>query len=288
MMGDIFSYLYQFADVFAFLILSAAGLAIVFGMMGIINMAHGEFIMCGAYVTVGLVHTGFPLIAAQLCGAIVAGLIGVLIEVVIVRRFYKRPEDSLLATWGLSLMVTQGTLLVIGSTVTGIGTPPGSFMVGEYSFSTYRMILFGASIAVLAFIYFVFMRTKFGVMARATMQDATTARALGVKISWIYAITFGLGAGLAGLCGGLYAPTMSLIPTMGSTFVVESFVTVVIGGANVLMGTAPAGVLLAIVRTTLNAWHGQIVGQIGLLIAVILVIRVLPDGITGWMNRHMR
>ena len=161
MMGDIFSYLYQFADVFAFLILSAAGLAIVFGMMGVINMAHGEFIMCGAYVTVGLVDTGFPLIAAQLCGAIVAGLIGVLIEVVIVRRFYKRPEDSLLATWGLSLIVTQGTLLVIGSTVTGIGTPPGSFTVGEYSFSTYRLILFGASIAVLAFIYFVFMRTKF-------------------------------------------------------------------------------------------------------------------------------
>ena len=102
MLGDVFSYLYQFADVFAFLILSAAGLAIVFGMMGIINMAHGEFIMCGAYVTVGLVHTGFPLVAAQLCGAIVAGLIGVLIEVAIVRRFYKRPEDSLLATWGLS------------------------------------------------------------------------------------------------------------------------------------------------------------------------------------------
>jgi urea transport system permease protein len=177
MLGEVFSYFYQFADVFAFLILSAAGLAIVFGMMGIINMAHGEFIMCGAYVTVGLVHSGFPLIAAQLCGAIVAGLIGVLIEVAIVRRFYKRPEDSLLATWGLSLIATQGTLLVIGSTVTGIGTPPGSFVVGEYSFSTYRLILFGASIAVLAFIYFVFMRTKFGIMARATMQDATTARA---------------------------------------------------------------------------------------------------------------
>src|ERR1700730_18502411 len=288
MMGDIFSYLYQFADVFAFLILSAAGLAIVFGMMGIINMAHGEFIMCGAYVTVALVHTGFPLIAAQLCGAIVAGLIGVLIEVVIVRRFSKRPEDSLLATWGLSLMVTQGTLLVIGSTVTGIGTPPGSFMVGEYSFSTYRMILFGASIAVLAFIYLVFMRTKFGVMARATMQDATTARSLGVRISWVYAITFGLGAGLAGLCGCLYAPTMSLIPTMGSTFVVESFVTVVIGGANVLLGTAPAAVFLALIRMALNASYGQIIGQIGMLVGVILIIRVLPEGLSSILVRRGR
>ncbi len=288
MLGEVFSYFYQFADVFAFLILSAAGLAIVFGMMGVINMAHGEFVMCGAYVTVGMVNLGLPLVLAQLCGALVAGLVGVLVEVLIIRRFYDRPADTLLATWGLSLVATQATLLVIGSSLRGIGTPPGSFTVGDYSFSTYRMVLFAASLVVLAFIYIVFMRTRFGVMARATMQDAAMARALGVQINWVYALSFGLGTGLAGLCGGLYAPTMSLIPTMGSTFVVESFVTVVIGGANVLLGTAPAGVLLAIIRTGLNAWHGQIVGQIGMLIAVMLVIRVLPDGITGWVNRRLR
>ncbi len=288
MLGNLFSYLYQFADVFAFLILSSAGLAIVFGMMGVINMAHGEFIMCGAYVTVGMSRLGLPLVLSQLCGALVAGLIGVVVEVVIVRRFYQRPADTLLATWGLSLVVTQGTVLLLGSSLAGIGTPVGSFTVGEYSFSTYRMELFGASLAVLAFVYIVFMRTQFGVLARATMQHASMARALGVRINWVYALSFGLGTGLAGLCGGLYAPTMSLIPTMGSSFVVESFVTVVIGGANLLLGTAPAGVLLAIIRTGLNAWHGQIVGQIGMLLAVILVIRVLPDGITGWVNRRLR
>lgn len=288
MAGDLFSYLYQFADVFAFLILSSAGLAIVFGMMGVINMAHGEFIMCGAYVTVGMSRLGLPLVLAQLCGAGAAGLAGVLVELLIVRRFYDRPADTLLATWGLSLIVTQGTVLVLGSTLQGIGTPPGSFTVGDYSFSTYRMELFAASVLVLAFVYLVFMRSSFGVLARATMQHAPMARALGVRINWIYALSFGLGTGLAGLCGGLYAPTMSMIPTMGSSFVVESFVTVVIGGANVLLGTAPAGVLLAIIRTGLNAWHGQVVGQIGMLVAVILVIRVLPDGITGWVNKRLR
>lgn len=288
MLGNLFSYFYQFADVFAFLILSSAGLAIVFGMMGIINMAHGEFIMCGAYVTVGMSRLGLPLVLSQLCGALAAGLIGVVVEVVIVRRFYQRPADTLLATWGLSLVVTQGTVLLLGSSLAGIGTPVGSFTVGEYSFSTYRMELFGASLAVLAFVYVVFMRTQFGVLARATMQHASMARALGVRINWVYALSFGLGTGLAGLCGGLYAPTMSLIPTMGSSFVVESFVTVVIGGANLLLGTAPAGVLLAVIRTGLNAWHGQIAGQIGMLLAVILVIRVLPDGITGWVNRRLR
>ncbi len=288
MLGDLFSYIYQFADVFAFLILSSAGLAIVFGMMGVINMAHGEFIMCGAYVTVGMSRLGLPLVLSQLCGAVVAGLIGVVVEAAIVRRFYQRPADTLLATWGLSLVATQGTVLLLGSSLAGIGTPVGSFTVGEYSFSTYRMELFGASLAVLAFVYIVFMRTQFGLLARATMQHAPMARALGVRINWVYALSFGLGTGLAGLCGGLYAPTMSLIPTMGSTFVVESFVTVVIGGANLLLGTAPAGVLLAVIRTGLNAWHGQIVGQIGMLLAVILVIRVLPDGITGWVNRRLR
>src|ERR1700750_689229 len=117
MSAELFSLFYPFADVFAFLILSAAGLAIVFGMMGVINMAHGEFIMCGAYVTVGLVNIGFPLVLAQLGGAVVAGLCGVLVEIVIIRRFYQRPADTLLATWGLSLVVTQGTLLILGSTL---------------------------------------------------------------------------------------------------------------------------------------------------------------------------
>jgi len=286
--AEIFSFFYQFADVFAFLILSAAGLAIVFGMMGVINMAHGEFIMCGAYVTVGLVHAGFPLPLAQLCGALAAGLIGVVVEWTLVRKLYKRPLDSLLATWGLSLVVTQGMLLVFGSSVAGIGTPEGSFMLGEYSFSVYRMVLFVAALGVLAGIYLVFMRTRFGVHARATMQNAAIAQATGVRVNRVYALSFGIGAGLAGFCGALYAPTMTLIPTMGAAFLVESFVTVVVGGANVLLGTAPAGILLAVIRTALNGWGGQIVGQIGMLLAVILVIRVLPEGMSGWFARRSR
>ena len=149
MLAEIFSFLYQFADVFAFLILSSAGLAIVFGMMGIINMAHGEFIMCGAYVTVGLVRAGFPLIMAQALATLAAALIGVLVEVVIVRKLYKRPLDSLLATWGLSLIVTQGMLLIFGGSMSGPGTPPGSFSVGDYTFSIYRLVLFASAVGVI-------------------------------------------------------------------------------------------------------------------------------------------
>ena len=288
MFAEIFSFAYQFADVFAFLILAAAGLAIIFGMMGVINMAHGEFIMCGAYVTVALVHAGLPLPIAQACGTVAAGAIGVLVEWSLVRKLYKRPLDSLLATWGLSLMVTQGMLIIFGSSLTGIGTPEGSFSIGAYTYSTYRMVLFACALAVLAFIYFIFMKTRFGVHARATMQNASIAQATGVKVGNVYALSFGIGAALAGFCGAMYAPTMTLIPTMGATFLIESFVTVVVGGANVLLGTAPAGVLLAIVRTGLNGWGGQIVGQIGMLLAVIVVIRILPEGLSGWFARRTR
>jgi branched-chain amino acid transport system permease protein len=286
--AEIFSFVYQFADVFAFLILSAAGLAIVFGMMGVINMAHGEFIMCGAYVTAGLVHAGLPLPLAQLCATVAAGLIGVAVERVLVRKLYARPLDSLLATWGLSLIVTQGMLILIGSSAPGIGTPPGSFTVGAYTFSIYRVVLFGCSVAVLAAIYLIFMRTRFGVHARATMQNAAIAQATGVRVGNVYALSFGIGTALAGFCGAMYAPTMTLIPTMGAGFIVESFVTVVVGGANVLLGTAPAGIVLAAVRTALNSWGGQIVGQIGMLIAVILVIRILPAGLSGVLARRTR
>ncbi|MBN9487446.1 MAG: branched-chain amino acid ABC transporter permease [Alphaproteobacteria bacterium] len=286
MFADLFSDFYQFADVFAFLILSAAGLAIIFGMMGVINLAHGEFIMCGVYVTSAVYHAGLPLPLAQACGAIVAGLIGMLLEVTIIRPLYSRPLDSLLVTWGISLVATQGTLIALGSTFPGIDTPGHSFSVGEYSFSSYRMVLFAASLCVLGFVYVLFMRTRFGVHARATMQNPGMAQALGVRKGFIYALSFGIGTGLAGLCGALYAPTMNLIPTMGASFLVEAFVTVVVGGANVLLGTGPAAIALGAIRAGLNAWYGQVVGEIGLLIAVVLIIRVLPDGFSGWLTRR--
>jgi branched-chain amino acid transport system permease protein len=288
MFAEIFSVAFQFADVFAFLVLASAGLAIIFGMMGIINMAHGEFITCGIYVTVIGVQNGLPLPVAQACGALSAGIIGVILERTIIHRLYDRPLDSILATWGISLIVTQGMLVTLGSSWPGIGTPAGSFEVSPYTFSTYRVVLFVAAVLVMIGIYFLFMRTRFGVLARATMQNARMARALGVRTPRIYAASFGIGAALAGLCGALYAPTMTLIPTMGVTFIVEAFVTVVVGGSNVLLGTVPAAAILSVIRSALNAWQGQIVGQIGMLIAVILVIRVLPQGVSGWVARRAR
>lgn len=286
LLHSLFAAFYQFGDAFAFLVLSACGLAVIFGMMGVINLAHGEFIMCGAYVTVMATRAGLPLPLAILCGSLIAGLVGMILERLVIRHLYGRPLDTIVATWGISLIATQGTLIILGSTMQGIGTPLGSFAVGGLSFSLYRIVLMVAALAVLGGLYLLFNRTRFGILARATIQVPHMAESLGVNTGHVYALTFGMGAALAGLTGGLYAPTMTLVPTMGATFIVEAFVTVVVGGADVFLGTAPAAAILAVVKASLTSWQGQLFGQIGLLVAVVIVIRLLPRGISGFILRE--
>ena len=283
-----FSIFYQFGNAFAFLVISCAGLAVIFGMMGIINLAHGEFIMCGAYVTAATARAGLPLPLAIACGALTAALVGMVLERTIIRHLYHRPLDSIIATWGISLIATQAVLILLGPTMSGTGTPLGSMEVGERSYSIYRLALFASAVGLLGGLYLLFYRTRFGVIARATIQRPQMARALGVDTRRVYGLTFGLGAGLAGLAGGLYAPTMTMVPTMGATFIVESFVTVVVGGADIFLGAAPAAAILAVIKAGLTAWYGQLFGQIGLLVAVILVIRVMPGGLSAFIKRWQR
>lgn len=282
----IFGFLYQFGDACAFLVLCATGLAVIFGMMGVINLAHGEFIMCGAYVTSVVARAGLPLGLAILCGALAAGLAGVVLERLIIHRLYERPLDTIVATWGISLIVSQGTLIVLGPSMAGVGTPFGSVEIGNYSYSIYRFVLMATAIVILLALYGLFTLTRFGELARATIQVPHMAQALGVNTGLIYTATFGIGAALAGATGGLYAPTMTLVPTMGSQFIIEAFVTVVVGGADVFLGTAPAGVFLGFIKATMTTWEGQLAGQIGLLVAVIIVIRVLPRGVSGLLLRE--
>ena len=283
---SIVGFLYQFGDAAAFLVLSAAGLAIIFGMMGVINLAHGEFIMCGAYVTVTVAKLGVPLPLSVACGALSAGLVGIVLERLVIRHLYSRPLDTIVATWGISLIASQGTLIVLGPSLADISTPLGSVQIGDLSYSVYRFALMGIAVAVLAALYVIFNFTRFGVLARATIQAPHMAEALGVNTRLIYSLTFGIGAALAGMTGGLYATTMTLVPTMGGQFIMEAFVTVVVGGGDVFLGTAPAGVFLGFVKALMTSSAGQLAGQIGLLAAVIIVIRVLPRGVSGLLLRE--
>jgi len=287
-LSSAFAFLYQAGDAFAFLVLAACGLAIVFGMMGVINLAHGEFILCGAYVSTFAIHAGVPFLLAVLAGTVAAGLLGVVLERLIVRHLYHRPLDSIVLTWGLSLIVTQGTLIVLGSTIRGTGTPLSSFDFLGYSYSEYRVVLIAVASGVLGLLFALFRYTRFGLMARATIQLPHMSSALGVNTNLMYSMTFGLGTALAGLAGALYAPTMTLVPTMGSAFVVDAFVTVVVGGADVFLGTAPAAAILGTMKAALISWHGQMAGYIGILLTAVVVIRVLPNGISGWILKPRR
>ena len=282
---NVYSLVYQFGDNFAYLVLAALGLAVIFGMMGVINLAHGEFIMCGAYVTIIAAKRGVPLPLAMLLGAIAAALAGVIVERLVIRHLYDRLFDSVVATWAISLIVQQTMLLVAGPSIEGIGTPFGSFSLGDYSFSTYRAVLPLIALAILFGLYLLFFKTNYGVCARATIQNANIAQCLGLRTDRLYTLTFALGAGLAGLTGALYAPTMTAVPTMGNNFIVQAFVSVVVGGANVIAGTTPAAGVLAIIQTGLTASYGQLFGQIGLLVTVIVVIRLMPQGLGNLFTR---
>jgi urea transport system permease protein len=276
--------LLQFIDSFGFLVLSAIGLAIIFGMMGVINLAHGEFITVGAYGTALSFHAGLPLPAAMLVGVAVTTVFGLILEFTVIRQLYGRLLDSMVATWGISLIMIQGLRIVFGSSLSSIGTPLGSVQYGSFSYSTYRLLLAGASLALLGLLYWVFTSTAFGTRARATIQDEEMSRALGTDTNRMYLLTFGIGSALAGLTGALYAPTMTIVPGMGSTFLVEAFVTVVVGGASVLVGTTGAGLLLGFINAVFSNLFGTFAGRMALLITTILVIRALPRGISGLLD----
>jgi len=273
----------QMADSIAFIALAAIGLTIIFGMMGVINLAHGEFIMMGAYITTLSINVAsVPLPVAMILGALGTAVFGAVVERTIIKRLYGRLLDSMIVTFGLGLILTQGTRIIFGNSLRSIGTPFGQ--VPGYTYSGYRVLLLFAAIGVLGSVYLVFTRTEFGVRARATIQDPETARAMGVDTDRMYTITFAVGSGLAGLTGALYAPSATIVPGMGQSFLVESFVTVVTGGSSVLVGTALAGGILGTINAVFSNLYGNFFGQIALLITAIVIIRLLPGGLTGLAN----
>ncbi len=274
-------------DSFSFLILSAIGLAIIFGMMGVINLAHGEFIMLGAYITTLSCLAGVPIPIAIILGSIGVGIFGFIVDKLIIRHLYGRPQDSVVATWGISLIMGQGMLILMGPSLQGPSTPLGSFSVGGINYSLYRLILTIIACLLVVLLYWVFMHTKFGLRSRATMQNEEIARSLGTNTSQMYTLTFVVGSMFAGLTGGLFSFTMTIGPTFGTGFLMESFVTVIVGGANPLIGTVMSGGTLGIVHSALSYIFGTFIGRVGLLVAAIIFIRLWPTGFSGLLEKKI-
>ncbi len=283
---SVVAFLFQLLDSIAFIILATVGLAIIFGMMGVINLAHGEFILVGVYGTALTFHAGLPLPVAMIAGVIITMLFGIALERTIIRHFYDRLLDSMVATWGVALIVAQLLLIFFGSSLDSISTPMGNVSYGSYTSGVYRSIFLPAvAVLILAGLYVLFTRTEFGVKARATIEDPETARAMGIDTDRMYIATFAIGSGLAGLTGALYAPALgSITPDRGSVFLVEAFVAVVVGGPSVIIGTLSAAGLLGFFNALGSFFVGTFIGQMLMLIVAIIALRLLPNGITGYVE----
>lgn len=271
---------------FGILALAGLGLAVIFGIMGIINFAHGEFIMIGAYGTAMAYQTGLPLPLSILVGGLITGVFGLLVERLLIRHMYDRLIDTLVATWGLSLIITQAVRLQFGGSFGSIPIPFGTFQYGAFSASMYKIVLGFAAIGLFVVTFAIFKYTDYGLHARAAMQNKNMARSLGVKTSRTYMLTFVLGSVLSGIAGGLFAPLTVITPTMGTEYIVKAFVTVIVGGTSVLIGTSGAAFSLGLIQAPASQLFGTLGGRVALLATTIIMIRVLPKGITGLVVRE--
>jgi branched-subunit amino acid ABC-type transport system permease component len=271
----------------ASLALISVGLAIIFGMMRVINLAHGEFLMLGGYAAIVATSHGVNIWIAMLVVApVVVGIIGVIVERTIIRFLYGRMIDTMLATWGLSLFLVGLTTAVFGNTTVGISAPLGSFSIGAYRTSAYTLFVIALAVVVMAGIFAVLRFTKLGLIARGTMQNANMASALGVQPARVYAVTFGIGAALSGLAGGVLAPVSGVFPTIGVAYVAKSFITVIGGGAAMVAGTVSASALFGTINQIATYATTPVFGEVALLAAAIVLIRILPQGITGRFFRR--
>ena len=266
----------------ASLVLISAGLAVVFGMMKVINLAHGEFMMLGGYVTITAVNSGVNIFIAMLIIApLVVGLIGLIVERLVIRPLYGRLVDTMLATWGLSLFFIGIATMIFGNTTTGISSPIPGFSIGAYQVNGYNFFIIVVSILLILGVLFVLKSTRLGLIARGAMQRSDMAAALGYSSDRIYMMTFFVGSALSGLAGAVLAPLVGLVPTSGGAFIAKAFITVVAGGPSLVAGLLASSGLFGIVGQVFSFSVSPVMGDVAMLIAAVILLRLLPQGITG-------
>lgn len=277
-----FGFFYQILATFSFLVLATTGLAIIFGVMNIINFAHASFVMLGAVAMVYMVNiAGIPIFLAIPLAALCVAVVGGLVEITVIRRLYHRKLDCLLATWAINIIIVQGVFLWLGTSQPGVPQPFGSFQVQGVAYSGYEIFLAVCAAAVLIALFVLFRFTRFGLFVRAAMQNRDMAEGLGTNTRSLYLLTFALGAGLAGLTGALYAPLMPVSPYFGDRFLWRAFTVLIVGGADPLVGPFVSSVALGGVYGGLTWLWNSVAGSIGLLVVTMVFIRLLPAGFTG-------
>jgi urea transport system permease protein len=279
------------------LLLAAIGLAITFGVMGVINMAHGEMVMLGAYTTFvvqEVIRTRYPhlfdlsLVFALPLAFMVAGGIGILIERSVIRFLYGRPLETLLATWGISLILQQAVRTIFGPTNREVGAPSwmtGAFEVGQITITYNRLWIICFALATFAALLAMLRFTRLGLEMRAVTQNRTMAASMGIRTARIDALTFGLGSGIAGIAGVALSQIDNVSPNLGQGYIIDSFMVVVFGGVGNLWGTLVGAFTLGIANKFLEPYAGAVLGKIAILVLIILFIQKRPRGLFALRGR---
>ena len=281
------------------LLLAALGLAITFGLMGVINMAHGELIMIGAYATYvvqGLFRQYLPgafewyLLAALPVAFMTSALVGALMERSVIRWLYGRPLETLLATWGLSLILMQAVRSLFGAQNVAVENPSwmsGSVVVmGNLTLPWNRIIIIGFSLVVLVSVALLISRTRLGLFVRGVTQNRPIASCMGVNTARIDTYAFALGSGIAGLAGVAVSQIGNVGPDLGQGYIIDSFMVVVLGGVGQLAGTIYAAFGLGLLNKVIEGWAGAVLAKIAVLVFIIIFIQKRPQGIFALKGRQ--
>jgi urea transport system permease protein len=300
--GNFFGTAFRGLSLAAVLLVAALGLAITFGLMGVINMAHGEIIMVGAYSAYvtqnvftkwfGASGRGFDcyFVAALAVAFVAAGCVGLILERGIIRFLYKRPLESLLATWGVSLVLQQIFRHVFGAANVQVNSPSwlsGSFIVNDVLLGYNRLFVIGFAVFVVLLTYFLLTRTSLGLQIRAVMQNRSMASALGVRTDRVNMMTFAFGSGLAGMAGACLSQIGNVSPALGQYHIVDCFMIVVLGGVGSIIGTVSASLGVGVTNQILEPWLGSVLGKITVLAAIILFLQWRPAGIFVTRSRSL-
>jgi urea transport system permease protein len=277
-------------SVVAILIIAALGLAIIFGVAGVINMAHGELIMIGAYVAAVVGQLGGNTFLAIPAAFVVVGLIGLLIERSIIQWIYDRPLETLLATWGVGIVLQVIIKLIFGPELYYVGAPKildGGFrVIGLLPFPYYRMFLIVLAILMMAGTVYLVFKTDFGLKVRAVRRNRAMAGCLGINTAKIDMMIFTFGAGLAGIAGATLAPIKSVSPPMGFPYAVDSYMVLVLGGVGNLWGVVMGSAIIGEAETILSFLYNNVIGKLLVFLFIVIIIRLVPRGIFGYYERR--
>ena len=268
------------------IVLVALGLVIIFGLMRVINMAHGEFFLLGAYCVVTITQLGGGFWIGLLIAPVVVAVVGFLVEVLVVRFVYRRFLDSILATWGLSLIIKQAVVLIFGPGSQQVGLPiDSSLIIFGSEYPIYRFFIMAMVVMAVAMTLWLFFASDFGLMARAATADREMAAALGIDTRRLDRLVFAYGAGLAGFAGAVMAPIMSVDPQMGLGFLVPAFLAILVGGVGHMSGALAGAAIIGGTDSTAAAIWSPVVAQIVVFTMAVIAIRIFPRGITAHGGR---